>query len=170
MRLQLPWLKRSSIVESTIIKTNGDFTLKIPNPSYFQNQENPREVSRLFKSLNKMNFDQGHDIILFKSEGDKLGVAGRAFTSWYNEENSSLSMKILPLDRVEKLVILNMNPAKGSGYGTISINSINKALIIFFSLGNGSWNSEFKKSESFLDDICKFTACRNLEYVHDFNT
>lgn len=63
-----------------------------------------------------------------------------------------------------------MKPAKGPGFGTLSLLPESKDLIIFFFKGNDqNWDFNFRKTDKLLNEIGKFLNCNEIKITESYN-
>ncbi|WP_282164748.1 hypothetical protein [Cellulophaga baltica] len=155
------------------------FNLAIPHPDYkdvndFLKKAESEDIN-LIQEIMESNLLTGKNIVIFENAKSRIGVLGRGFSGLSMADNNLVSLSFFDSDlnnKVNLIKILNMHPAKGSGYGTISFSNDNtdKAMIIFFIDSNyKKWDEDFKKSDSSINVIQKFLKVDNVQTDKAYN-
>lgn len=158
------------ISDYIILRSDKDFIFKVPHPDFLKTDELNNSERSLFNELSLLDFDQFSELVIFKTVDNKIGFLGEEFTSWYPEKSPSLSIKLVNQGNVEGIHLLNMKPAKGPGFCTISLLPASKELILFFFKGNDrNWDFNFKKTKTLLSQISGFFNCTEVKISTDYN-
>ena len=158
------------VLDYLILRSNKDFIFKVPHPDFLNTDSLDSTKSSLFNELSLLHFDQLSEVVIFRT-ADHIGFIGEEFTSWYPDKAPSLSIKLSDSVKVDGIHLLNMKPAKGPGFCTISLLPASKEFIMFFFTGNDrNWDSNFKKTDKLLTEIGQFLNCSEVKISTNYNS
>jgi hypothetical protein len=158
------------VLDYLILRSNNDFMFKVSYPDFLKTDSLNSPEDSLFNELSLLDFNQFNEVVVFRTIDNKIGFIGEEFTSWYPDKRPSLSIKLSNIVKVDGIQLLNMKPAKGPGYCTISLLPTSKEFIIFFLLGNDrNWDYNFKKTDKLLKEICQFLNCSEVKISTEYN-
>ena len=156
-------------LEHLLLKSRDEFFFKVPHPNFIDLNNYLKEVEEdeknFIKKIVKLNLISSNELLLFRNSKKKIGVIGKAFTGWAPDNTPPLSIKIFHAENVQEIYLLNMCPAAGPGYGsvTFSCKEQTKEMILFFLNANrNDWDEKFKKTKAFLEEIKQYTRATKI--------
>jgi hypothetical protein len=158
------------VKEYLILRSNNIFLFKIPNPEFLRTDNLNSAENQLFIELASLDFDHSFEVVLFKTLDGRIGVIGEEFSGWYPSKSLPLSLKFLVTTKIEEIHLLNMKPARGSGFGTISLMPGRKEIIFFELKGiDRDWDFNFRKTDKLLIELSKFLDCNEIKILEGYN-
>ena len=159
------------ILDYLILRSNKNFIFKVSHPDFLKTDDLNSTERSLFDELSLLDFNHADEVVIFKTVDSRIGFIGEGFTSWSPEKPSSLSIKLTNQNKVDAIHLLNMKPAKGPGFCTISLMPASQEFVIFLFTGSDSnWDFHFKKTDKLMNEISKFLNCNAVKISTGYNS
>jgi hypothetical protein len=158
------------VLDYLVLKSNNDFIFKVPHPDFSKTNNLDRQENDLFDELSVLDFNHSFEVVLFKTIDNRIGIIGKEFISWNPAQPPVLSIKLTNTIKIDEIHLLNMKPAKGPGFCTISVMPESKELIFFLFPGNDrNWDFNFRKTDKLLNEIGYFFNCNKIKLIEKYN-